>query len=84
MLVAPVSKAQIEVVEEVGTPWDNCWDWGDGDYLVGPQVFFFDDAPDGTPEFVEWLTNNNLCDEGSIYYNGEWNMDASNPQPISE
>lgn len=73
-------------VAEVGTPWDNCWDWN-ADYtgIAGPHVFFFDERPEGTPEFVEWLNNNyQLCDEGSIYYNGEWNMNPSNPQPISE
>ena len=69
---------------EAGTPWDNCWDWGDGDTMIGARIFLYDEKPSETPSFIEFLLSYGYLDktDGNIFWKGEWNMDSSNPQPV--
>ncbi len=70
--------------EMYSTPWEGCYGWPAGvDYSVACNIFLSDDEPEGGAEFETSLETTCFIDtDYYVYWNGEWNMDSSNPQPV--
>ena len=69
--------------ENCNTPWENCFGWYDE--YEECFVFLFDEEPAEGAEFEKSLeATNGISMDNNIFWNGEWNMDPSNPQPVSE